>query len=180
MATNVVNERGGEHGETDHSTESEVETAVDPDCTVTLHLRASAPAAATRRQRTVLDRLQSLASDGVVPELRVERWSSRVTVPSNGDDGEPGPVALYDEFEAAAERADARLEPFFETREAVGGLLSAGPPTDRVIVFPVVCLTVRRDGDLTGLFPCWKDGNHHSVEDGLEALATDPGNPENL
>ncbi|WP_424017189.1 HTH domain-containing protein [Halorientalis pallida] len=180
MATNVVNERGGEQGETDRTTESEPETAVEADCTVTLHLRASAPAAATRRQRTVLDRLRSLASDGVVPDLRVERWSSKVTVPSEGDESEQGPVELYEEFETATERADARLEPFFETREAVGGLLSAGPPTDRVIVFPVVCLTVRRDGDLTGLYPCWKDGDHHSVEDGLEALATEPGDPENL
>jgi len=179
MATNVVNDRGGEHGERGHSTETEPDTDAGADSTVTLHLRASAPAAATRRQRTVLDRLRSLATDGVVPDLRVERWSSRVTV-SDGDDGERGPVALYEEFETAADRADARLEPFFETREAVGGLLSAGPPTDRVIVFPVVCLTVRRDGDLTGLYPCWKDGTHYSVEDALDALATDAGDPENL
>lgn len=180
MATNVAGERGGEHEETDHSTDTEVKTAVDPDCTVMLHLRASAPAAATRRQQTVLDRLRSLASDGVVPDLRVERWSSRVTVPSGGTDREPGPVALYEELEAAAERADARLEPFFETRKAVSGLLSTGPSADRVIVFPVVCLTIHRDDDVTGLFPCWKNGEHHSVEDGLEALVTNQFDPENL
>ena len=176
MATDVVNERGGERGEADHSTDADAAA----DCTVTLHLRSSAPAAATRRQRNILQRLRSLASDGVVPDLRVERWSSRVTVSADGDDGDRDPVALYEEFETAAERADARLEPFFETREAVGGLLSAGPPTDRVIVFPVVALTVRRDGEVTGLFPCWNDGTHHSVEDALDALATDAADPENL
>jgi hypothetical protein len=177
MATNVVNDPGAEHSDTD-TTEAETATTVGADCTVTLHLRSSAPAAATRRQRTVLDRLEALADDGVVPELHVERWGSKVTVAADSDD-EDSAVALYDEFEAAAERADARLEPFFETREAVGGLLSAGPPTDRIIVFPVVCLTVRRDGDLTGLFPCWQDGEHHSVEDGLDAL-TAGNDAENL
>lgn len=175
MATNLVNERGGEQREGDRGGDGETETAV----AVTLHLRSSVPAAATRRQRTVLARLRTLAAEGVLPNLEVERWSSRVTVPSAGDEEGRGPVALYEEFERAAERADARLEPFFETREAVGGLLSAGPPTDRVIVFPVACLTVRLEGDLTGLYPCWKDGHHYSVEDGLDALA-DGGVPGNL
>jgi hypothetical protein len=52
---------------------------------------------------------------------------------------------------------------------------------ERDIVFPVICLTTRRSGRLTGVYPCWLDGDHHSVEDGLARLeaATDDGrNPD--
>ena len=88
-------------------------------------------------------------------------------------------LSLYEELSAAADAADARLEPFFERREVVNGLLSAGPASEQVVVFPVVSLTVRRDGDLTGLYPCWQDGTHYSVEDALDALA-DGSAVENL
>jgi hypothetical protein len=140
--------------------------------TVTVHLRAAPSTAAARRQQTVLERTRRLEAEGVVPDLTIERWSARVNVPvfdADGDDA--GAVALFDEFETVAEAADVRLEPFFETREAVGGLLSSGPRTERILVFPVVCLTVRRGDGLTGLYPCWNGGAHERVEDALDALA---------
>jgi len=145
--------------------------------TVTAHLRASPTGAAARRQQAVLEQLRALEAEGTIPDLTVERWGSRVNVPvSERDDS--GAVALYEEFERAAEAYGLQLEPFFESRKAVGGLLSSGPPTERVIVFPVVSITIRRDGDLAGLYPCWSDGDHHSVEDCLDALMSggDGGN----
>lgn len=141
--------------------------------TVTAHLRASPTGAAARRQQSVLQTLRTLESEGVVPDLAVERWGSRVNVPTDANADDTGAVALYEEFETVAEREDLQLEPFFEVRQAVGGLLSSGPPTERIIVFPVVSITVRREGDLTGLYPCWSDGDHQSVEDALEALESE-------
>jgi hypothetical protein len=148
--------------------------------TVTVHMRASPTGVAARRQQGVLERLRALEADGLVPGLSVERWGSRVSVPDDEmtlDDRES--VALYDEFAAVEDEEGIQLEPFFEQRRAVGGLLSSGPATERVVVFPVVAITVRRDGDLTGLYPCWKDGKHQSVENCLGALA-DGGTGENL
>ncbi|WP_336001367.1 HTH domain-containing protein [Halorientalis halophila] len=139
--------------------------------TVTVHLRTAPSGPAARRQQAVLERVRALESRDDAPEFSVERWGAQVNVPVGDTDHDAGAVDLYEEFRTAVESVDGRLEPFFETREAVGGLLSAGPPTDRTIVFPVVCLTVREDGDLTGLYPHWSDGAHHSVEDGLAALA---------
>jgi hypothetical protein len=147
--------------------------------TVTIHLRAAPSTPAARRQETVLDRLRELEEHEVVPDLTIERWSAQVSVPVQAGDSDAGAVELFEEFEAAADEAGLRLEPFFETREAVGGLLSSGPSASRILSFPVVCLTVRRDGDLTGLYPCWNDGVHQSVEDGLGALADGDG-AENL
>jgi hypothetical protein len=34
----------------------------------------------------------------------------------------------------------------------------------------VVSITVRRDGDLVGLYPCWVDGDQQRVEDCLDTL----------
>jgi hypothetical protein len=142
------------------------------DRSVTVHLRAAPSAAAGRRQRAVLDRLRALEADGTVADLTARRWSSRVTVPvAEPDADEASAVDLYAEFEALAAESTLQLEPFFEKRHRTGGLLSGGPPTEREVVFPVVCVTVRRDETLVGLYPCWRDGEHHAVEDGLDALA---------
>jgi len=142
---------------------------------VTVHLRSAPSTPAARRQETVLDRLQDLEEHDVVPDLAIERWGAQVTIPVPDGDSDAGAVDLFEEFETAG----VRLEPFFEIREAVGGLLSSGPSASRTISFPVVCITIRRDGDLTGLYPCWKDGVHQSVEDCLDTLA-DGETAENL
>jgi hypothetical protein len=155
--------------------DAEDESAADVNdeaISLTLYLRASPSSVAARRQQSVLDTLGQLAEDDALPALSVERWSRRVNVPVPEDGSEDAAaVELYEELEAVADRVDARLDPFFEEREAAGGLLSSGPPAQQVIVFPVVCVAVRRAGEVTGLYPCWKDGVHHSVEDCLGALA---------
>jgi hypothetical protein len=151
----------------------------DSAVSVTVHLRSAPSMPAANRQEAVVSRLTDLSSAGVIPEAGIERWSGQVTVPVAGADTDAGAVELFEEFEAAADDAGVRLEPFFESKQAVGGLLSAGPTAARIIAFPVVCITIRRDEALTGLYPCWKDGVHHSVEDCLDALAD--GEPvENL
>jgi hypothetical protein len=151
----------------------------DSTVSVTVHLRAAPSMPAANRQEAVVSRLTDLAGTGTIPEANIERWSGQVTVPVSDADTDAGAVELFEEFETAADEAGARLEPFFETKQAVGGLLSAGPSASKIIAFPVVCITIRRDEALTGLYPCWKDGEHHSVEECLDAL--DDGEPvENL
>ena len=151
----------------------------DGDVSVTVHLRAAPSTPAASRQEAVVSRLTELSTDGAIPEASIERWSGQVTVPVTEADTDAGAVELFEEFEAAADDAGVRLDPFFETKQAVGGLLSAGPAASKIIAFPVVCITIRRDDALTGLYPCWKDGEHHSVEACLDALA-DGAPVENL
>ena len=129
---------------------------------VTLYLRAGAPTAARDRQADARARVEALGDAGLLPELTVSEWPSKAVVPSDGP--ADGAVVTYDEFaDAAAARPDVHLDPFFEDRPGVGR-------TDRVVVLPVVCVAVRRGGELTGLYPCWNGGTHESVEDGLAAL----------
>jgi len=160
--------------------DTEGEIALDEDAlTITVHLRAAPSTPAANRQSSVVSRLRELEERGTIPEAGIERWSAQVTVPVADADSDAGALELFEEFETAADAAGVRLDPFFATREAVGGLLSAGPTASKIVAFPVVCITIRRDGDLTGLYPCWNDGDHQRVEDCLDALAE--GEPvENL
>jgi hypothetical protein len=138
-------------------------TAETPiEASVTLYLRAGATTAARDRQADARARVEALAEAGLLPDLTVEEWPSKAVVPTDGPT-DPA-VGTYDEFaDAAASRPEVHLDPFFEDRPGVGRC-------DRVVVLPVVCIAVRREEDLTGLYPCWKAGNHEAVEDGLAAL----------
>jgi hypothetical protein len=129
---------------------------------VSLYLRAGAPTAARDRQADARARIEALVDAGLLPDCTVEDWPSRAVVPSDGP--ADSAVETYEELAGAvAARPGVHLDPFFEDRPGVGR-------TDRVVVLPVVCIAVRRDGELTGLYPCWNEGAHESVEDGLAAL----------
>lgn len=160
--------------------DTEGDIALDEEAiTVTVHLRSAPSTPAANRQQSVVSRLEDLAASGVIPEIGIERWSAKVTMPVADADSDAGALELFEEFETVADEAGVRLDPFFETRENVGGLLSAGPPASKIVAFPVICITIRRDETLTGLYPCWNDGEHQSIEYCLDALAD--GDPvENL
>lgn len=145
---------------------------------VTLYLRGGAGGTVARRQAAVRERFDAIRADGRLGEGRVRRWAQSVVTPVADDESDDAAaVAVYRELEAAIDAGDGRLEPFFERREREGGLLVGGADGYR-ITFPVCCLVVRREERITGLYPCWLDGTHHSVEDGLAAL--EAGDPENL
>lgn len=129
---------------------------------VTLYLRAGAPTAARDRQADARARVEALAEAGILLDSAVSEWPSKAIVPSDGP--ADSAVGIYDEFAAAvATHPGVDLEPFFEDRPGVEWI-------DRVVVLPVVCLAIRRGDDLTGLYPCWNEGRHETVEDGLTAL----------
>lgn len=144
----------------------------------TLYLRGGVSGAVQRRQAAIRDRFDLARGADRLLESRVERWAPRVVTPVA--DAEPDSVAAvetYRDLAAAVDAAGGRLHPFFQVRDRPGGLLTSGPEGERII-FPVACLVVRRDDQVTGLYPCWLDGTHFSVEAGLESLAS--GDPENL
>lgn len=126
----------------------------------TAYFRASAPAVARTRQETARARLGALTDAGVLPDVEIGQWPNKASVPADGPT--PPPVELYEEFLGVL-GDDGHLDPFFEDRPGVGR-------ASRVVVLPVITLALRRDGELTGLYPCWKDGHHYSIEQGLDAL----------
>ncbi len=142
----------------------------------TLYLRSGAGRTVERRQADLRERFEAVRERVDAVEMRLERWSRTVVTPT-GDDRSAEAVSTYRDLDEAVDAAGGRLEPFFEARDRRGGML-VGRPDGRRITFPVACLVVRLDGVPVGCYPCWIDGSHYSVEDGLTALES--GNPANL
>jgi hypothetical protein len=132
------------------------------DASVTLYLRGGAPTAARDGQADARARVEALVEAGILLDVTVSEWPSKAVVPSDGP--ADSAVGIYDEFSATvATRPGVTLDPFFEDRAGVGRV-------ERMVILPVICLAIRRRDDLTGLYPCWNDGRHDAVGDGLAAL----------
>jgi len=137
----------------------------------TVYVRPGASTVTKERQTQVRSRFERLVDAGVIDRLSVENWSKEVFVPEEGTATDQAAVDLFDEFSRALGEAPGtgRLEPFFEERPQVSSFFPVST-TERVIVFPVLGVTVRRAGELVGLYPCWLDGTHHSVGTCLDLL----------
>ena len=120
------------------------------DAEVTVYVDANASGAAAERQETVVEELERLEAAGVVDAPSVVTWQ----------DADVG--ARFEEFRDAV--GDAPLEPFFEE-------LADGEALD----VPHVCVTLREEGSLAGLYPRTKGGDDRTVEDCLRALRTGDG-----
>jgi len=127
---------------------------------LTVYLRDSPPAYVRDRQRAVLDVVDRLEAVGLTDGVRVVGWPKHVAAPV--DDSASAVVGVYDEFVEAVGRRS--LQPFFEEKSGTGR-------SERVVVFPAICVALRRGETLTGLYPHWEDGTHHSIETCIEALA---------
>ena len=123
----------------------------DPvDVEVTVLVDANASGAAAERQEEVTAHIEQLEAAGVLEATSIVAWQ----------DADVG--ARYDEFRGAV--GDASLDLFFEELADVDAL-----------DVPHVCVTLREDDSLTGLYPRTKDGDDQTVEDCLRVLRTGDG-----
>jgi hypothetical protein len=125
-------------------------------------MRTFAPSVSQRRQQAVVDRVRSLEDAERVADVDVNYWSTRVCMPDENDAGRRCPRVVT-EVLAATSDTGLSLEPHFRQRER------AHADAD-VLFLPVVCLLVRRDGDLRGIYPVTHDGHSDSVGDALDRL----------
>jgi hypothetical protein len=125
---------------------------------LTVYLRESPPSYVHDRQNAVLEVLGALESAGVVRDVPVVRWPEQVR---EAGETEAPALDIYETFRDSVGRES--LEPFFEEKPAAGA-------DERVVVLPVICVALRSDRELTGLYPRWENGTHHSIEDCLNAL----------
>lgn len=130
-----------------------------------------------QRQAALRARFETLHDDGRLSTGRVTRWPRSVTTPVTGDDAAAAAVDTYETLAAAVDAVGGRLDPFFRRRPRTPGLL-VGTRDGEVVTFPICGLIVRRDGEITGVYPCWTANTHHRLEAGLAALES--GDPENL
>ena len=116
------------------------------DAAVTVYRREAVSSTERERQRIVAEEMGRLEEAGVLESVTVADWSD-VRV---GD--------RYDEFVDAV--GAERLEPFSEEK-ADGSAVEV----------PAVCVAIRDDGELTGLYPRHDGGTEQTVGDCIRALA---------
>lgn len=152
----------------DATPERDSDATRDPDSDATVELevcvRASAPGPARRRQRELIDRARRLEAEGCVDGVEVRTWNRQVSVIEGSGDAPPAAVRTYERLSEFARRRGLSLSPAFEDRHENG---------TRRVVLPLVCLAVKRDGELVAVFPCSDEGEHHSVADGFAAVEAD-------
>ena len=129
---------------------------------VTVCLRPFTPREVQQRQQEVLSRIETLAADGVV-EPTVVWWSPKVCPPGGDNPLGSGCPDIVGELLDLADSRQFSLEPFIRRHHGV-------TPGDDSLVLPVICLVIRADGDIGGLYPVALDGEKYTVEDGLRAL----------
>lgn len=129
-----------------------------------LFLRDSVPLAAATEQSRVVGRLQALASAGVIDDLAVRTWPTRVTV---GDARARKEFAVCREFDAWAQDNAASLEPAFERHHCHNSFTGSDYTTT---VLPVICLAMYEDDDLVALHPHTDASGIRTIGDALSAL----------
>lgn len=137
----------------------------NPQPELEVYLRASTPRPARERQREVIDRVERLAEEGKIADASIRRWDDRIVI--SDDDPkyiDAQALEVFDAFQSRAREIGHTLEPFFQNHERTG---------EREVIFPVICIAVRVDGELRRVFPCMDREGPNSVWDCLIALEAD-------
>jgi len=119
------------------------------------------------RQSTV-ERLEELHRRGTIRELSIDSMPDRVNLDSVSET--EGIVSMYDRFDRWARANDVELTPAFAVSAATSTVWGE---TRRQLHPPVVCMVVRCDSTIVGVFPHSTAHSHRSVADALDHLAVD-------
>lgn len=158
---------GGGANQNPASTVSHEQSAYD-ELSFTLHMRPASSTAVERRQNRIHEQFSQLVDAETIEDIEMNRWQQKIQVPVESP-SQRRAVELFDEFRKKTLQVGGRLEPFFEERSSVSTFFTK-ESTERILIFPVLCVTVRDDDELVGLYPCWRDATHHSVGDCLDRL----------
>lgn len=122
------------------------------------------------QQRTVFERLSSLADGGPVDRVSRQAWTHELT-PDADDEWCEDARAAYSRFYTWARENGRTLEPAFRTRTVKS---IASDESYDVITFPVVAVAVYADGSLVRVAPSTDRGTRstYTVVDCIEDLET--------
>lgn len=141
---------------------------------VEFYTRSYMPDGAEDSQRRILERLNHLHERGILDSCECHIWGKRV--PTSMDRPEwfdNDAIETVGQFRAWAEHNGVSLLPFFDERTQESKI--TGEEYSE-IVFPIMCMAVYREGDLTGVYPHADDDSTVTIDDYLSKLV--PNNSE--
>lgn len=107
--------------------------------------------------------LNRMERDGVLDGVTIHTWPSKVPARSPTTDV----VERFREFRSWADANDATIQPPFSVRTVESEFTGE---TGTYISTPVLCMAVRDDESLVGVYPYTAGTEHHSIADGIERL----------
>ena len=107
--------------------------------------------------------LNRLASEGVIGDVAIHSWPSRVPTRSPATDA----VERFREFREWAAAHDASIQPPFSVRTVESELTGE---RSTYLSTPVMCLAVHDDDEVLGVYPHTTGEHHRTVADAIEAL----------
>jgi len=113
---------------------------------------------------TVIDRLGSLRTNGVVAEFSVTTWPEEIVL--NGPNRQEALLETVERFEDWAADHGLSLRPPFETRTAS---LLVGDSED-VLTTPMMLAVARDDEDIVGIYPCTDGTETWTIPEFLDGL----------
>jgi hypothetical protein len=134
---------------------------------VALYLRDSVPNVARIEQQTAVGRLRALEAAGIVDEVTIEQWPSRV---SGGSAATVPALAAYDGFTTWAVANEASLRPAFDRHDCRNFYTGTEYITT---VLPVLCLAVYEADRLRAVYPHVRRGPTTTVLDGIALLESE-------
>ncbi|PSQ15420.1 hypothetical protein BRD00_14080 [Halobacteriales archaeon QS_8_69_26] len=138
------------------------DAAPDDGLDVELFCRASTTTASAVDRYA--NRLEDLREDGVVADIDVTTWPSRIDFSTGQDDL----VDACERFEEWAEGEDVTLRPAFDRKEITSEFTGE---SRRMLVTPVACLAAYDGEDLVAVYPHTDVDRTRTVEDALDGLA---------
>ncbi|MFC7027565.1 HTH domain-containing protein [Halomicroarcula sp. GCM10025324] len=145
------------------TTSVQVEDASATDLEVSLWTRR--PVCGPRT--TVIDRLSSLRTNGVLSDFTVTTWPDEITISERNRQSEL--LETVERFEAWAADHGLSLRPPFETRTAS---LLVGK-SEEVLTTPMMLVAAYEDGDLVGVYPCSDEERTWTIPEFLDTLEAD-------
>ena len=118
----------------------------------------------------VFETLERLADRGRIAGYNVESWPSRATL----TDEELPVVATFERFENWADEKGVSIRPAFDVHRHQCGFTG---DESEVLITPSICLAVRDEDELQGVYPCSEDGTVCTVDDLLASLERGTGLP---
>lgn len=135
---------------------------------VALYVRSLSPPGACAHQRTVVDRLETLESNGTVDEYTVEVWGSQLATSDATRSGTGRQIFdRIEQFRSWAKTHGRSIESFFAT-ETVRSKITDEEYTR--VVFPTMTLAEYVEGELRFVSPSNQGEAVTTVADRLDAI----------
>lgn len=130
----------------------------------------SPPLGIRQRQEQLFNKLQELQSSGQIDSYRVNLWGGGVCLCDvcSGTSVAESMLSTVEELEEWAATQEAVTLPF-ERRTVDSDMLDR---SSRELDVPSMCLSVRVETDICGVFPCTVAGEAISVTDYVDTLAS--------